>query len=80
MSQKPNSSPAVPPKTERWVVVMAAAFVPVVAALFLPESARIALVAIGGLTFVTGFVLMFRASRRSRGGESLRQLLHAERE
>jgi hypothetical protein len=79
MSQQQNPTP-VRPKTERWVPIMALAFVPVVLALFVPEPARIALVAVGGLTFIAGFVLMLRESRRSRDGEQLRQLVHADSE
>jgi hypothetical protein len=59
---------------------MALAFVPVVAAVLLPQAARIPLIAVGGLMFVIGFVLMVRESRRSRGGDSLRQLVHADPE
>ena len=77
MSQNPNRKPT-PPRTERWVIIMALAFVPVLTALFLPEAARIPLVALGGLTFVAGFVLMVRESRRSGDTESLRQLVHGQ--
>ena len=66
MSENPNFVPPTPPKTERWLVVMAAAFAPVIAAMFFPQAARIALVALGGVTFVVGFVLMLRQSRRDR--------------
>jgi uncharacterized membrane protein YgdD (TMEM256/DUF423 family) len=59
---------------------MALAFLPVIAALFTPESARIALVGIGGLTFIAGFILMYRESRRSRDSDSLRRLVHADSE
>jgi uncharacterized membrane protein YgdD (TMEM256/DUF423 family) len=59
---------------------MALAFLPVILALFVPQTARLPLVAIGGLLFIAGFVLMFRASRQSRGGESLRHLVHADSE
>ena len=77
MSQNPKQV-LTPPQTERWVIVMILAFLPVIAALFLPEAARIPLVVLGGLTFIAGFVLMFRASRASRDHESLRQLVHAD--
>jgi len=56
---------------------MALAFAPVLGALLVPEAARIALLALGGLMFVVGFVLMVRASRASRDDESLRQLVHS---
>jgi len=59
---------------------MALAFVPVAAAVLLPQAARIPLIAVGGLMFVIGFVLMVRESRRSRGSDSLRQLVHADPE
>ena len=68
------------PRTERWIIVMACAFLPMLAALLAPEVARIPLVAIAGLVFVVGFVLMIRQSRRSRGTDSLRQLVHADPE
>jgi hypothetical protein len=55
---------------------MALAFAPVLGALIVPEAARITLLTIGGVTFLVGFVLMIRASRRSRDNESLRQLVH----
>ena len=77
MSQNRKRTPT-PPRTERWVLIMALAFVPVLAALFVPEAARIPLVAFGGLTFVAGFVLMIRESRRSSGTETLRQLVHGD--
>lgn len=79
MSQQKQGVPSSI-KTERWVIFMALAFVPVVAALFVPEAARIALVAVGGLLFVVGFALMFIESKRSRGGETLRHLVHADRD
>ena len=77
MSRNPNRK-STPPQTERWVIIMVLAFVPVLTALFLPETARIPLVALGGLTFVAGFVLMIRESRRSGDTESLRQLVHGQ--
>ncbi len=80
MSDKQNRTEPAMPKTERWVIVMGCAFVPVLAALVLPEAARIPLLAIGGLTFLAGFALMVRESRRSRDNERLRQLIHSERE
>jgi hypothetical protein len=45
---------------------MASAFVPAIAGLFAPASARIPLVAISGLVFIGSFVLMLRESRRER--------------
>jgi len=59
---------------------MALAFVPVIVALFAPQAARIALVVIGGLTFLAGFILMLRESRRTGDSESLRRLIHADSE
>ena len=66
------------PKTERWVTVMACSFLPVIAALFLPEAVRIPLVAVAGVIFILGFVLMVRQSRQSSGDESLRRLVHSD--
>jgi hypothetical protein len=80
MSQNPNrTSRTVPgaPKTESWVFIMALAFAPVLGALFVPQAARIALLALGGVMFVVGFALMVRASRGSRDDASLRQLVHS---
>ena len=80
MSQNPNrTSRTVPtaPRTEPWVLIMALAFAPVLVALFLPQAARIALLALGGVMFVVGFALMVRTSRVSRNNESLRQLVHS---
>ena len=59
---------------------MALAFLPVIAALFTPESARVVLVGIGGVTFIAGFSLMLRESRRSHGSDNLRHLVHADSE
>ena len=74
-NQNERSAPSAP-RTERWVQVMAFSFVPVVLAIFLPESLKIPLVAIGGLCLVVGFALMIRASRHSRGTENLRRYVH----
>jgi predicted histidine transporter YuiF (NhaC family) len=68
------------PKTERWVIVMACSFVPVIAALFVPQAIRVPLVAIGGLLFIAGFVLMLRKSGEPAGNESLRRLVHSDLE
>jgi len=67
------------PKTEPWVRVMSLAFLPILAALFAPEAARIPLLAVGGLAFLVGFVLMVRQSRRT-GNDGLRQLVHSDSE
>jgi len=64
MSENPDRIVPTPPKTERWVFVMAWAFAPMVAALFLPQPARIPLIAVGGVIFLAGFILMLRQSRR----------------
>jgi len=80
MSQDLNRTVPTAPKTERWVLIMALAFVPVVAALVVPDAARIALLAIGGVTFLAGFVLMVRKSRASRGDDSLRRLVPSRSE
>jgi hypothetical protein len=64
------------PRTERWVQVMALAFVPVVLAIFLPEALKVPLIALGGLCLVIGFGLMIRTSRQSRGADSLRTYVH----
>lgn len=80
MSQNLKRIDATSPKTERWLIVMACSFIPVLAALFLPQAVRIPLLAIGGLIFVSGFVLMLRQSRHSPGNESLRRLVHSDSE
>jgi hypothetical protein len=80
MSQNPNRTSRTAPtalRTEPWVRIMALAFAPVLGALFLPQAARIALLALGGVMFVVGFALMVRTSRASRDNESLRQLVHS---
>lgn len=80
MSEDRNRVARATPKTERWVIVLACAFIPAIAALTVPEAARIPLLAVSALVFVAGFALMLRESRRSRGNESLRRLVHAEHE
>lgn len=78
MSQNPNrtnSSGPSAPKTEPWVLLMALAFAPVLGALLVPQAARIALLALGGVMFIAGFALMVRTSRASRDNESLRRLV-----
>ena len=77
MSKNTNPNPSSVPKTESWVRVMFLAFLPVLAALFAPEAARIALLAVGGVAFVVGFVLMVRQSRRT-GNDGLRHLVHSD--
>ena len=76
MSQNQNRGVPNAARTERWIFVMAFAFVPVLVAVIVPQAARIPLLALGGVAFVVGFVLMARESRRSRDSESLRQLVH----
>ena len=78
MSQYSKNAPPAPPKTERWLLVMALAFVPVIIALFVPEAARIPLLVVSGLTFVAGFAMMIRHSRANRGDDSLRRLVHSD--
>jgi hypothetical protein len=68
------------PKTERWLVVMACSFLPVISALFLPQAVRIPLVAVAGAIFIVGVVLMIRQSRQSPANRSLRQLVHSDSE
>ena len=80
MSEYSKKARPAPPKTERWLIVMGLAFVPVIGALFLPESTRIPLLAIGGLTFIVAFVLMIRQSRGDGGHENLRRLVHPDSE
>ena len=80
MPETQNRTELTAPRTERWVLFMACAFLPVMAALVAPEVARIPLLAVGGLTFVAGFVLMVRESRRARDSENLRQLVHTDME
>ena len=76
MSSPDERSMPSKPRTERWVQVMGFSFVPVVLAIFLPESLKIPLIALGGLCLVVGFGLMIRASRQSTGTESLRTYVH----
>ena len=78
MSDSPMRTPAGPPKTERWLIVVASSFIPVIAALFLPQGARIPLLVVGGVIFVAGFVLMLRHSRESSGSEDPRRLVRSE--
>ena len=78
MPQMPNSVPPTRPKTERWLIVMALAFAPMLGALFAPQVARIPLLAISGLTFVAGFIMMIRHSKVNGGTENLRRLVHSE--
>jgi hypothetical protein len=59
-------STPTPPKTERWVIMMAWAFAPAVAALFVPQSLRVPLFAISGAVFLASFVLMIRHARQER--------------
>ena len=83
MSQNPNRTSRTvsgAPRTEPWVLIMALAFAPVLGALLVPQAARIALLALGGVMFVVGFAVMVRASRTSRDNESLRQLVHSSSE
>jgi len=68
------------PKTERWLIVMACSFVPVVAALFVPQVLRIPLLAVGGLVFIAGFILMLRKSGQPAGNETLRRFVHSDSE
>lgn len=79
MSQNTNRNTSTVPRTESWVRVMSVAFLPVIAALFAPQAARIALLGVGGMTFLAGFVLMVRQSRRT-GNDGLRQLVHSDSE
>jgi hypothetical protein len=76
MSNQDERSMPSKPRTERWVQVMGFAFIPVVLAIFLPESLKVPLIALGGVCLVTGFVLMLRASRQSHGTERLRTYIH----
>lgn len=80
MSESSKRIAPEPPKTERWLIVVASSFIPVIAALFMPQVTRIPLLVLGGLTFVVGFVLMLRHSRQSPGTESLRRLVHPDSE
>ena len=74
-NQNERSMPSAP-RTERWVQLMGFSFVPVVLAIFLPESLKVPLVALGGLCLVAGFGLMIRTSRKSSGTDSLRTYVH----
>jgi hypothetical protein len=80
MSENFKRIGAEAPKTERWLIVMACSFVPVIAALFLPQAVRIPLVALSGAIFIAGLVLMIRHSRQSPGTEGLRRLVHSDSE
>ena len=80
MSENFKRTGSSSPRTERWVIVMASSFLPVIAALFLPQAVRLPLVAVAGLIFIWGFVLMLRQSRQSSGTEGLRQLVRSEPE
>ena len=73
-NQHDHSTPSAP-RMERWVQVMGFAFVPVVLAIFLPESLKIPLIALGALCLVAGFVLMIRTSRQSQD-DNLRKIVH----
>lgn len=76
-----NSASAIgSPKTERWVIVMACSFVPVLAALFVPQGFRIPLLAVGGLVFIASFILMLRKSGQPAGNETLRRFVHSDSE
>jgi hypothetical protein len=79
MSGNPKNV-APTPKTERWVMPMVLAFVPVVAALFVPQAARIPLLAVGGVVFVAAFVQMIRHSREAGDNHNLRRLVISDSE
>ena len=64
MSENQMQSMPTVPKTERWVIMMAWALPPAVAALFVPQSLRVPLFAISGVIFLASFVLMIRQARR----------------
>ena len=66
------------PKTERWLIVMVCSFLPVLAALFVPQALRIPLLAAGGVVFIAAFVLMLRKSGQPAGNETLRRLVHSD--
>jgi hypothetical protein len=55
---------------------MGFAFVPVLFAIFLPDSFKIPLIGVGALCLVAGFVLMIRTSRQSHGTDALRKFVH----
>ena len=80
MSENIERGPTASPKTERWLIVMACAFIPVVAALVVPQALRIPLLALSGLVFAVGFALMLRQSRESPGNDNLRRLVHSDSE
>lgn len=80
MSETSKRNRTDSPKTERWLIVIACSFLPVLAALFMPQAVRIPLLAIGGVIFVAGFVLMLRYSKQSPGTDSLRRLVHSDSE
>jgi hypothetical protein len=80
MSENFKRTENTSPKTERWLIVMACSFLPVIAALFMPQAVRVPLVAVACVIFVSGFVLMLRQSRQSSGTESLRRIVRSELE
>jgi CHASE2 domain-containing sensor protein len=80
MSENINRGRTASPKTERWLIVMACSFIPVLTALFVPQALRIPLLVASGVIFAAGFVLMLRQSRQSPASESLRRLVHSDSE
>jgi hypothetical protein len=66
MSENLDRPPPPAPKTERWVIMMVCAFAPAVTALFVPESARVALFVASAAIFIVSFVIMIRNHRRER--------------
>jgi hypothetical protein len=47
-------------RSEPWLVVMLAGFVPMIAAIFAPESAKYALIGLGALAAVVGIAMLVR--------------------
>jgi xanthine/uracil/vitamin C permease (AzgA family) len=80
MSENFKRIESTSPKAERWLIVMACSFLPVIAALFVPQAVRVPLVAVAGVIFISGFVLMLRQSRQSSGTESLRRIVRSDLE
>jgi hypothetical protein len=73
VSNYENSHDDDNPRYEPWLGVMASAFVPVTAALYLPPSYLTALIGIAAALFAAGLVMLRRqTSRRARDSRDVR--------
>jgi hypothetical protein len=50
-------------RTEAWLVVALASFVPVVTAVFVPQSLKVPMIGLGGVLLVAGLVMFPRRGR-----------------